>query len=215
MASLDQNANATLQGLARHVNCLTEENRNTRKKALEGLKKDTIDRKPPLEVPELAHIFSEIVKPLLKVFADPVEKCRNISICTVMDFCKAIQNPVNNLPYIMPVLVQRLGQQEIVEPSEELRLLLVEFCSSIVEFSGKNLNVYLDDFIKILQRTIIDPFPDVKKESCRCAAALAKSIPEYFHMQSESLIKPLLLSITHQHSKVRTIVIQTIGKYMN
>lgn len=214
MASMDQNANAALQGIARHINCLTEENRNTRKRALEGIKKDTLDRKPSLQESELSHIFSEILKPLLKILSDPVEKCRELAITMVKEYCKVIKAPVDNLPYIMPILVQRLGQQEIVETSEELRLLLVEFASDIVEFSGKNIHVYLDDFIKILQRTIIDPFPDVRKESCRCSSALAKSVPEVFHFQSESLIKPLLMSITHQHSKVRTLVIQTIGIFL-
>ncbi|XP_063446275.1 dynein axonemal assembly factor 5-like [Mytilus trossulus] len=211
MASLDQNSNATLQGIARHINCLTEDNRNTRKRALEGIRKDTLDRNPSLQVSELTHILSEIIKPLLKAFSDPVEKCRSLAISTVKDYCKVIEKPVRFLPYIMPVLVQRLGQQDITESSEELRLLLVEFCLDIVEFSGKDIHIFLDDFIKILQRTLIDAYPEVKKESCRCSSAIAKSVPEYFHMQSETLIKPLLMSITHQHSKVRTLVIQTIG----
>ncbi|CAI9611926.1 unnamed protein product, partial [Staurois parvus] len=65
--------------------------------------------------------------------------------------------------------------------------------------------------VRIFQRTIVDPFPEVKKESCRCAANYARTIPEHFHMQSESLIKPLMQTISHQHSKVRVAVIQTTG----
>lgn len=211
MACVDQNSNAVLQGIARHINCLGEENRNTRKKALEGIKKDTLQRKPALESTELQLVFSEVAKPLLKIFSDPVEKCRELSISIIREFMEKVEKPDESLPYLMPVLVQRLGQQELTEPSEENRLMLVEFLTQIVEYSGKKLSVYLDDLIRILQRTIIDPFPDVKKESCRCTSKVAKAIPEYFHMQSESLISPLLMTITHQHAKVRSLVVETIG----
>ncbi|KAJ8319390.1 hypothetical protein KUTeg_004481 [Tegillarca granosa] len=211
MATVDQNSNAVLQGIARHVNCLSEENRNTRKRALEGIRKDTFGRKEQLEAEESQLIFNELLKPLLKELSDPVEKCRELSINLLQDFLRKAQTPEESLPYLIPVLVQRLGQQEIVETSEELRLMLVEMLTGIVERSGKKISLYVDDYVRILQRTIVDPFPDVKKESCKCASVLAKSVPEVFHMQSETLINPLLKSIAHQHSKVRTIVVETIG----
>lgn len=214
MATVDQNSNAVLQGIARHINCLTEDNRNTRKRSLEGIRKDTIGRKPPLDQTEYRVIFSEILKPLLKCLSDPVEKCRELSVILVKDFLQLVPEPDEHLPYIIPILVQRLGQQEIMESSEEMRLQLVGLLSDIVEFSGKKMAAYLDDCIQILSKTIVDPYPEVKKESCKCACKLAKAIPEYFQMTSESLIKPLLLTITHQHSKVRVIVIETIGNIM-
>jgi dynein assembly factor 5, axonemal len=74
-----------------------------------------------------------------------------------------------------------------------------------------NSSIYSIVQVKILQRTIIDPFPEVKKESCLCASKLAKAIPQYFHMQSESLIKPLLVTLTHQHSRVRIAAVLAIG----
>ena len=212
MAAVDQNSNAVLQGLARHINCLGEDNKMARRRALESIKKDTVERKPALSSSELKSLFSDLLKPLLKEFSDPMERCREISVDTVKKFLSLIPSPEDSLPYIMPVLVQRLGQPEIIEPSEELRLQVVELLKQIIESSGKKNSVYLDDIIRILQRTIIDPYPEVKKLSCHCASTLAKAVPEYFHAQSESLIKPLLLSISHQHAKVRTVVVQTIGK---
>jgi len=41
---------------------------------------------------------------------------------------------------------------------------------------------------------------------------LAKTVPEQFHMQSESLILPLILTVSHQHSKVRIAAVISIGK---
>ena len=213
MAAVDENSNAVLQGIARHINCLSEENRNTRKKALESIRNDTVNRKPPLEDSDLGPVFSEVLKPLLKTFSDPVEKCRELSVGIVHRFFEKVSDPEERLSYVFPVLVQRLGQQEIVEPSEELRLQLVELFSLLIDKAGQKLPVYLEDSIRILQRTLVDPFPEVKKESCKCASKIAKAIPQYFHMVSETLIKPLLMSVTHQHSRMRALVVTTIGRY--
>ncbi|XP_052819381.1 dynein axonemal assembly factor 5-like [Mya arenaria] len=211
MASTDQNSNAVIQGLARHLNCLGEDNKMARRRALESIRKDTVNRKPILTAEETKPILNEILKPLLKEFSDSVEKCRELALEIISDFLCRVNDPEEYLPYVMPVMVQRLGQQDIVEPSEEIRLQLVTFMHEILERSGKELSVYLDDLIKILQKTLIDPYSEVKKVSCQCVTTVAKAIPAYFYQQSESLIKPLLMSISHQHSKVRTTVIYTIG----
>jgi len=69
------------------------------------------------------------------------------------------------LPYIIPTITQRLGQPEIVETSEELRLVLMESLLSVIELSQSKMSVYIDDMIKILQRTNVDPFHEVRKVS--------------------------------------------------
>ena len=207
--NVSKESQIVLQNTARHINCLADESRNTRKRALEGLRKETLV--VVLEPSVLQEVFSEIVKPLVKVLSDPVEKCRELAILYLTDVITKVKRTSDFLPYVFPVFVQRLGQQEIVEPSEELRLELVVALSKIVQHSHKEVAGYLDDIIKILQRTIIDPFPELRKESCKCASKVARAIPEHFHQQSESLIKPLTESISHQHSKVRVEVILAIG----
>ena len=202
-----------LRNITRFINGLSDENRNTRKRSLEGIRKEILSRKPQLEPTDLQQALKEIVKPLLQVLSDPVEKCRDLSLCFMADCLQVVPEPYNFLSFIIPVVVQRLGQQDIVEPSEELRLSLVKLLLLLVESCKKKMGPYVDDMVKILQRTIIDPYPEVKKESCHCASALAKAVPEFFHMQSETLIKPLLMSISHQHSRVRVDVIKTIGRY--
>lgn len=109
------------------------------------------------------------------------------------------------------MIVQRLGQAEIIESSEEVRLQLCQLLVMLVNLCGKAIAPYLDDYVSILQRVIVDPYPEVRKESCRCASRVAKTIPEHFHQRSESLIKPLMTSISHQHSRVRIEVIFAIG----
>ena len=63
----------------------------------------------------------------------------------------------------MPVLVARLGAPEITEPSEELRLVCVTYMSSLVDICGATMAPYLNDLVTILQRTLVDPYPEVKK----------------------------------------------------
>lgn len=86
------------------------------------------------------------------------------------------------LPYIIPTVDQRLGQPELVEPCEELRLYVVEMLCSVTEICGEKLGVYMDDMIKILQRTLVDPFHDVRKVremfTCNFLRDLGQSWPQ-------------------------------------
>ena len=200
-----------LQGLTRHINCLSELNRATKKRAIENIRKETVGKKPSLDPAVLQQVFDHVKKPLLKCFTDPVEKCRELSIQLVSDFMDVVPSPEESLPYLIPSIQQRLGNQDLIETSEELRLAQIELLLKTIQQTGKKIAPFLDDLIKILERTIVDPFSDVRKESCKCTCLIARSIPEHFHLQSETLIKPLLHTISHQHSKVRVQCVYTIG----
>ena len=203
---------SVLQSVNRHINCLSEENRNTRKRAVEGIRKETTLKKPGLEASVIQGVLAEIIKPVLKILSDPVEKCRELTILFLTESVGCLEKAEVFLPYMIPVMVQRLGQQELIEPSEEMRLSLVCLLSKLVDVAGKHMHPFLDDLVKILQRTIVDPYHEVKKESCKCASALAKATKTHFHMVSETLIPPLSQSISHQHSRVRVDVVNAIGE---
>ncbi|CAK8696019.1 unnamed protein product [Clavelina lepadiformis] len=193
--------------IQRHVNCLSDDGKITRKRGLIDLRKETIARR--LGGTLLQEIAPEVLKPTLKCLSDPSEKNRELSAAFITDYVSVLPSPEQVLPYILPTLVQRLGQEEIVEPSEELRLqILDDILMPCIEFSGKAIVGYLDELINILKKTILDPYAEVRKSSCKISSKVARTIPEHFHLQSESLIKPLMLSITHQHSKVRVAVIE-------
>ncbi|MEQ2268289.1 Dynein assembly factor 5, axonemal [Xenotaenia resolanae] len=202
-------ASEILRGISRHLNCLNEDNKATRKRALESIKQQTVNKGLPRGV--LQEVFSSLLKPLLKCLSDPMEKCRETTISTITEFIRCVPKPEESLPYLMPCLAQRFGDKEILEPSEELRLSAVEMLTLTVDVCGTHLTHYLNETINILLRTIVDPFPDVRKESCKCTVSFAKSVPEHFHMQAESLVKPLMQTITHQHSRVRVSAIEATG----
>lgn len=69
-----------LQRLQRDVNCLADENRATRKRGLERLKKETVVHSPPYTAGQLQAVLNLLIKPLLKSLSDPVEKCRELAI---------------------------------------------------------------------------------------------------------------------------------------
>lgn len=176
MASGDEHAaSEVFRGLARHLNCLNEDNKATRKRALETIKKETVDK--GLSSGVLQELLSALLKPLLKCLSDPMERCRETAITTISEFIRCVPKPEESLPYLIPCLAQRLGEKDILEPAEELRLSAVEMLILTVEVCGKHLAPYLNEMINILQRTIVDPFPDVKRQSCKCAMSLAKSVP--------------------------------------
>ncbi|KAJ8398750.1 hypothetical protein AAFF_G00419470 [Aldrovandia affinis] len=149
----ERDAAEVLRALARHLNCLNEDHKSTRKRALESIRRETFEK-------ALAH---------------------------------------------------RLGGKEILEPAEELRLSMLEVLTLTVEVCGIRLAPYLDDIVKILQRTIVDPFPDVKRESCKCTVNFSRCVPAHFHMQADGLVKPLMQTISHQHSRVRVAAIEATG----
>uniref|UniRef100_A0A673BT91 Dynein axonemal assembly factor 5 n=1 Tax=Sphaeramia orbicularis TaxID=375764 RepID=A0A673BT91_9TELE len=202
-------ASEVLRGLARHLNCLNEDNKATRKRAIEQIKRETIDKN--LSSGVLQEVFSALLKPLLKCLSDPMERCRETAIMMLSEFIRCVPKPEESLPYLMPCLAQRLGEKDIQEPAEELRLSAMQMLTLTVEVCGKQLAPYLNEMINILQRTIADPFPEVKRESCKCTVKFAKAVPEHFHMQAESLVKPLMQTISHQHSRVRVSVIEATG----
>lgn len=67
------------------------------------------------------------------------------------------------LSIVVPVLVARLGQTEIVEPSEEVRLSLMGFVAELIKFCTTGMAPFVGDMVLILQQTLCDPYPEVKK----------------------------------------------------
>ncbi|XP_066498127.1 dynein axonemal assembly factor 5-like [Hoplias malabaricus] len=202
-------AEEVLRGLSRALNCLNEDNKSSRKRALETIRNRTVGS--DLAGTELQEVFGALRSSLLRCLTDPAEKCREIAAEMITDFIRRLPKPEESLPYLLPCLSQRLGGKEILEPAEELRLSLVELLSLTADLCGRHLAPYLEDMIRILSKTITDPFPDVKRESCKCVVQFSRSVPDHFHMQAESLVKPLMQTLSHQHSRVRVSAIEATG----
>ncbi|KAL2914850.1 hypothetical protein HK105_205592 [Polyrhizophydium stewartii] len=206
-------ADDALQAVQRDVNVLSEptSDRAAKRRALEHIQAETLARKPPLDPRVLAKVFAGISKPVLRALADPVEKCRELAVVTVGGFARRVDSIIPFLPYIMPAFVARLGQPEIVEPSEEIRLLMLRALLEMVEGSKAGFSPFVEDTVKILARTLADSFPDVKKDSCRLVIELCKhnARPVAFH--GDAVAKAILPVLHHRHSSVRTVAIEALG----
>ncbi|PSN32857.1 Dynein assembly factor 5 [Blattella germanica] len=191
--------------IAKCCNDLKSDDKKTRKKAIERLSKFLYENYSRLDKTERV---DQIFKSILRCFSDKTENCREEAVNVVIHVINTYEEEEQYLMYLMPVLLQRLGGQDIAEPSEEVRLSLVSLMHSVIKkFTSDSLPPYLNDMIQILVKTLVDPHPKIKKESCECASDLAKTIPKHFHMQSEPLIMPLLQNFTHQHYRVRIAAI--------
>jgi hypothetical protein len=72
------------------------------------------------------------LRPILLRFADPAERCRDAAadvFAAWVDTADAAE-VAGCLPFLVPVLVERLGTRNTAEPSEEVRAKLVAVCAT-------------------------------------------------------------------------------------
>ncbi|XP_032315719.1 LOW QUALITY PROTEIN: dynein assembly factor 5, axonemal [Camelus ferus] len=186
-------------------------------RALEAARPEAPDADPAAAAAAFQGPWARLLLPrLLRCLADPAEGCRALAVHLLGLGLRRAARPRDALPRLLPALAARLAGPEPArrpppEACEELRLALVELLGLAVRLGGSALAPHLDDAVRVLRCTLLDPFAAVRRESCDCAAALARATPDHFHMQSESLVGPLMQSISHQHWKVRVAVIEATG----
>ena len=68
------------------MNCLSDDNRTTRRRALDHLKRETVGRSPAHPPEVLQGLMEFLVKSLLRVLSDPVEKCRELAVGLLSEY---------------------------------------------------------------------------------------------------------------------------------
>ncbi|XP_057321570.1 dynein axonemal assembly factor 5 [Microplitis mediator] len=190
---------------------LQSDDKKKRLQVLEKLRDIISDDAEQWSKREILEIWQIMNKHMVKILTDPAESCRDLAIEIIKIFINLLPIIEKNIVYIIPIFVRRLGSQELLEPSEEVRLNCVNLLRLIISFYKDHLSVYIDDFITILSKTVTDNYPKVKRESCEAISELAKTIPVQFYSKSEILIKPILSNFTHQHYRVRVSSVKAIG----
>ncbi|XP_057605616.1 dynein axonemal assembly factor 5 [Hippopotamus amphibius kiboko] len=212
------------RALSRLLPGLEADSKLGRRRALEALQRaleaawpDAAAADPAAAAAAFQGPWARLLLPrLLRLLADPAEGCRALAAHLLDVGLRRAARPRDALPRLLPALAARLAGPEPArrappEACEELRLALVRLLGLAVRLGGAALAPHLDDAVRALRATLRDPFAAVRRESCECAAGLARATPDHFHMQSESLIGPLMQSISHQHWKVRVAVIEATG----
>ncbi|KAJ0177017.1 hypothetical protein K1T71_007026 [Dendrolimus kikuchii] len=197
--------------LEQYITTLQSESKMARKLALQKINEEIFDT--PNGDCDLVIVFPEVYAYILKSFSDPSEACREVAVVIISNFIEKL--PLNDyyLTYILPVLVRRIGCPEIVEESEEIRLVLIQLLYKILQKYKVThlLSPFINDFTSILTKTVTDPYSKVKLEACECIILLSKVLQRDFHFQSESYVKPILSNFAHQHFRVRVAAIRAIG----
>lgn len=198
--------------LESYITALQSESKMARKQALLKINEEIFEN-PANKDCDLTVVFPEVYAYVLKSFSDASEGCRETAALIISNFIEKL--PLNDyyLTYILPVIVRRIGCPEIVEDSEEIRLVLIQLVHKILEKYRVSylLSPFINDLTSILTKTVADPFPSVKLEACECIIIVTKSLQRDFHFQSESYVKPLLSNFAHQHFRVRVASIKAIG----
>lgn len=167
------------QALSRPLSCLREPDcgRAARLRALEAIRAEVQER--PLSAAVVQEVFgAQLVRPLARCLAgDAAERCRELALQLLCHGLSRGDRPGEALPVLLPALAQRLCPPQGFEPSEELRLGLVQLLSLLLQRCGASVGPYLTDVIRILQATLLDHFAEVRRESCRCAVACAQAVP--------------------------------------
>lgn len=119
---------------------------------------------------------------LLRRLADPAEGCRTLAVHLLGLGLRRAARPRDALPRLLPALAARLASPEPArrpppEACEELRLALVQLLGLAVRLAGAAFAPHLDDAVRALRCTLLDPFAAVRRESCECAAGLARATP--------------------------------------
>ncbi|XP_036146880.1 dynein assembly factor 5, axonemal [Monomorium pharaonis] len=190
---------------------LQVDEKNHRKQALEKIlenisRKEVVDR-----LNELVKIWECTHRILIKIMNDKRETCRDLTVGILKIFLEALPPDDRHIIYIIPIMSRRLSTQELIEPSEEVRLKCISLLRTIILKYKDLLMQYIQDVTGILARTVMDNCPNVKKESCKCISDYAKTLSKNLYSQSEYLIKPILSNFTHQHYKVRLAAVEAIG----
>ncbi|XP_039753956.1 dynein assembly factor 5, axonemal [Pararge aegeria] len=198
--------------LEQYLTALQSESKIVRRSGLVKINEEIFEN-PLNEDCDLTVVFPQIYAYILKSFSDVSEACRDSAILIISNFIERL--PLNDyyLTYILPVVVRRIGCPELVEESEEIRLVLIELAHKILKkYKGTHLlSPFINEFTSILTKTSTDPYSKVKLEACDCIILLTKVMQRDFHFQSESYVKPVLSNFNHQHFRVRVAAVRAIG----
>eukprot|EP00966_Prymnesium_polylepis_P322730 7378973-Prymnesium_polylepis.3 len=196
----------------RDINCLADDNRQTRRRALEKLVKLAGGGQPAETM--LSFWEHALRTPVLKLFADPVEKCRELAITLTTDVLSAVaaSGAQGTLAPLMTQAVSRLvaTTADVPESSEELRLLLLQLVDLVLDKCGEGAAGSLHELVQVLTASLADAFPDAKKLSCAMVIKLANALPEAIVPHCAPLAAALQPTLTHQHSRVRAIATEAL-----
>ena len=212
-------ASVLLQKFRRDINRISDADRMTRKRGLQKLLEDlpwkVIKQKKSLE----KLLNDHIVHLLIDGLADPVEKCRELTIALLSSSFAVIKSGpliAGVVSKMIRSLCDRINDIPCSETAEELRLQILELLKSIMKdesfiiFFGKNPTEVADIILAAMSKELLDTFPAAKRACAEIVCAISEFSPLSVRMSFKPLLKSLIGNATHQHSKTRSATLQVI-----
>ena len=201
----------------RDLNRIIDAERNTRKRGLQKI----FDDIPWNDASEdyATFVNETLLKLLIPTISDPIEKCRELTL----NIIKKLFSNGNNLPRLdnpndlVRKLCQRIGETPFPESAEELRLLVSEILSSLLQFFsakniiGEEISHINGIILEALCKALNDNFPAVKRSCAELISAITILSPKVVQLHLKSLLKGLSINVLHQHAKTRILTLQAIG----
>ena len=207
----------------RNINCLSDPNRSTRRRALKKFVQEFNAPPKKKQRPVHAAFFkASLQTPLLSCLADEIEKCRECSCALLTHFTNHVLTDTADHPAIytlftlvLPILQNRIGSTPFAEPTEEIRLCLVDLLNALLVHPAVTTSTQLPDLgpdiLALYARACQDPYPDVKKSCALGIVQLSQVAPTRLHSNMDKCIVGLIGNLGHQHSRVRSATLQAMG----
>lgn len=156
--------------------------------------------------------FNNLLISISIAFQEKAEMCREGAINACIEAVGKLEPNVEYVSSLVPAIHSRLCSENLLEPSEELRLKYIELASLLIETHHDLVMPYLEDLLEILAQGIFDSAPEVKKKSCFSSIQLARLSALKYNVHLKKLVQPLSSAIKHQHWRVRVAVIEALGE---
>lgn len=199
---------------ARDLALLQDENRNKRKSTLKKLSSNIT---AILADDEDGDLESDLLQAVSKNILDSSEINRELSCKIILEILNSREElPSDYYACLIPALSVRLASEEVYEECEEIRHAqlkilqrLVTNCQRVEE--ERVLTGWMTEIVKILVKTGEDKYHEGRKIAFLVMREFIVRTKRTVHLMAEPMLKPLIKSITHQHSKVRVSAIETLG----
>ena len=167
-----------------------------------------------------------LLRPLLLSFSDDSERCRDGAVGLFrrwQSLCSDASEVSGALPFLMPVMVERLGSETVQEPSEEVRASLVMLMRDVLLKCRQLLRPYIAEIGAIALGCARDKHPEVIKGLCELMTAVSADVlrplckettPKQVKPFSQKLIQALLPHILHRHGAVRLAVLGALEELL-
>ena len=198
-----------LASLQRDLNSCTDADRSLRRRAFDSLRKRLLDAPDAPDEATLTDALPALFPTLLRGFTDGVEKVREKSAELVNDLLARSADPATLLPSLMPALKATVGVVPVEEPSEEIRLGLVNLAKAAIVAAAERAEPFAEEVAAIVHASMRDQFHEVKKASCALAEALVAGLTPHpsahvtLARHAPKMINATLPDLGHRHSQVR------------